>query len=94
MVNLAHSEIRKVGRQGEEAEKLNIAQRRLQVLIIHGDSLVRHVIVRRDASEVGRLQLPRLSLVPKQLGLVEERGGGVVSAVEMDVKTKPETPTM
>ena len=70
---LAHGDVRKVGREREEAEKLNVAQCRLEILVVHRDRLVGHVVVRRHAPQVRWLQLTALALVAQQPA-PDERG--------------------
>mmetsp|Transcript_28044 Transcript_28044/g.66664 ORF Transcript_28044/g.66664 Transcript_28044/m.66664 type:complete len:432 (-) Transcript_28044:2560-3855(-) len=66
---LAHHHVLELAGQREDAEQLDVADGRLEVVVERCNRRVRHVEVRRHASEVGRLQVSGLAVVLHQVRL-------------------------
>lgn len=72
-----HDDVAELRGEGEEAQQLDVAHRRLEVLVVRRDGRVADVVVRRDAAERRALEAPRALVVAHEAVLVEERSGAV-----------------
>jgi hypothetical protein len=66
---LAHGNQLELVRQREHAEQLQLRHRRPQMLVVHRHRVMRDIVMRRDAAQLGALEPTRRALILDEVAL-------------------------